>query len=583
MSIKEPVIGEQRIKDLVSLVIDSKFKIALLEKEPRAIKKVIRNQEVVEETKEFKNIFTEFIINELVKTPEQTSNFLKLVYSTFDSALKLYIASYKLPADSIIFLYKGGNILRFIFQEITKELPFSVSEKIEEFYRDAFKKSDMDFSIYIDPRLPNYDKIYEDVCNLTFLLENQIRNEFIANLSFYFEFFRLNGPTQKSILEVYLNKLNDTGTVKEKKFGFDGKFTGIVFGDIKIGTDEDYVTKDDAETAFINRETQDENFTVKLHYLHNINSSDPILKRLIEEEKPLYIKNSGVFASTNEISFNKGMVNTFFNLIRIKWAVNIIFDKANENIQTDVNSDVKELKGGSQKMLKVDGEIIDVTVIGKSDSYVLHFFESIKENVSKYQITSLEFNAYSFTYLIEDLEKILFKGSEFPWNDTKYAKRIKRLLFMYFLLILLNFPAMNDKGHDARINYIKNVKVNIFDKIVSGIDNEQIELYIKGYLENTLIKPKTMKKDPFKDLIKNVTVLLLNPNTDKNELVKYSTVVVENLNKMIELIDLLNHFIQSKGMLSEEQLLTAQTVSGGYKNYYEKYKKYKLKHLQFKQ
>jgi len=574
---KDPSISEQRINDLVTLVTSNNFKISLLEKDPRAIKKVIKNQELVEETKEFKNIFTEFIISELVKTADQTSNFLKLVYNTFDSALKIYIKYAKLPENSIMFLYKGGNILRLIFHEITKELPFSVSSTIEEFYKDSFKKSDADFSIYIDPRLPNYDKIYEDICNLTFLLENQIRNEFMANLSFYFEYFRLNVDTQRSILEGYLTKLNDSGTVKDKKFGFDGKFTGIVFGDVKIGTTENYITKDDSQTAYVDRNTQAENYNVKLKYLHELNTTNPMLNQLISEQKPLYAKNAGMFTSANEISFGSADYNVFFNLIRTKWSVNAIFDKAEQSNEETI-SDVKELRGGFQKLIKVDGELIDVSIIGKSDSFLLHFFEHVHENVAMYKIaTGLEFKAYSFTYLIEDLEKILFKGSEFPWNDTKYAKRIRRLLFMYFLLVLLNFKAGNSQK-DVRVDYISNIKKNIFDKIITSSDYKSVETYIKKYLIGTLENPKDMKHDPFKNLIKNIAVLLLNPKTDKTELIKYSTVITENLAKMIEIFGLLHNFIETKGVLSEDQLLTAQTISGGY---YEKYRKYKLKHLKF--
>jgi hypothetical protein len=577
----EPIISEQRINDLVNLVVNGKFKISILEKEPRTVKKVVKNAEVVEETKEFKNTFTEFIISELVKTPQQTSNFLKLVYGTFDSALKVYTLSKKLPENSVLFLYKGGNILRLIFQEITKELPFSVSEKIEDYYKDSFKKSDADFSIYINPNISNYDSIYNEICDLTFLIENQIRNEFIQNKSFYFEYFRLSPETQKSILASYVNKLNESGTVKDKKYGYDGKFTGIIFGDTKFGTDEEYVTKDDSQIAFVDRKTQLENYSVKLTYLHNIRTSDPSLNQLIAEQKPLYTKNSGMFTSANEITFEINNRITFFNLIRTKWSVDAIFDYNNKPDEPEVVSDVKELRGGTQKLIKSDGELIDVSIIGKEDFYVSHFFEHLNENIANYHIeTGLSFKAYSFTYLIADLEKILFLGSEFPWIDTKYAKRIRRLLFMYFLLIIINFPAEKcNSTKDIRIDYIKNIKI-IFDKIIAGSIDETKAMAGK-YLQDSVNKQQSVKMDPCKELIKNLGLLLLNPKTDKDELVKYSTVVSENLGKMLEILDSLNNFIKTSGKITEEQLLNAQVISGGNPDWQRKYYKYKnkLKHF----
>lgn len=575
-------ISENRINELVNLVITKKFQIPMLEKDKRETTKVIKNQQLQEPTKEFKGILTEFIISELVKTADQTSNFLKLVVDTFTKALNIYSELRRLPNESILFLYKGGNVLRLLFHEVTKELPLSVSQTIETFYKDSFKKSDADFSIYIDPRLPNYDIIYEDICNLTFLIENQIRNVFIQNPSYYFEYFRLNDETKKSILNSYLNKLNESGTVKEKKFDFDGKFTGLIFGDIKVGTDEEYVAKEDFVIAFVDRKTKDFSYNTKLNYLHNANLPNQELALLANEQKAIYgnKKSSGMFTSANEITFGTPTYNVFFNLIRTKYAVNAIFDKTDKIEAENITlSDVVQL-GGGKKLVKLDGELIDVSIIHKEDSFILHFFEHLHENFSTYTIaTGLQFKAPSITYLIEDLEKILFTASEFPWNDSKYAKRIRRLLFMYFLLMLLNFKA-GDKQKDDRINYIKNAKTNIFDKIM--IDSKDKNNDIKKQLiENFEKLPKEMRKNPFRNLLKNVAKSLLNPNTDQEEFKKYVSVIVENLDEMIKIINLLHTFIESKGTLSEEQLLSAQTISGGGNNgkMFMKYMKYKTKYL----
>lgn len=577
-------ITDERISELVNLVVTKKFTIQQLEKGPRAVNKVIKNQELVEPTKEFKNIFTEFVINELVKTPDQTANFLKLVYGTFDKAIGVYIANKNLPKESIVFLYKGGNILRLLYQEVTKEFPFSVSETMENYYKDSFKRSDADFSIYILPSIQNFDQIYQDMCNLTFLLQNKIRNVFMMNLSFYFEYFRLNDQVKKSILSGYLNKLNESGTVKEKKFDFDGKFVGLTFDTINIGEKVEYTPKEDFVIAYVDRKTQIENYNVKLNYLHNTQSSDPGLLKLIDEERKIYGNNdkSPIFESANEISFGTSDYNVFFNLIRSKWAVTALFDRNDKTGDAQINKKVEEIKGGANKNINLDGELIDVSIIGKEDSFLAHFFEHLHDNMSTYKVGEfLSFKAPSIMYMIDDLEKIIFKSVEFPWLAPKYEKRIKRLCFMYLLLMFLNFPA-GDKDKDIREDYINYIKTNIFDIILADADDKD------NIAKNNIIKflkekSENVKENPFKNLIINLGKTLINPKTDRKELQKYVSVIVDNLNKMIEIIDLMHTFIFNKGVLTENQLLNADIISGGYRSeFYKKYIKYKTKYINIK-
>lgn len=559
------IITDDRIELLVNLVINNKFQISMLEKEKRTINKVIKNEILVEPTKEFKGILTEFVTTELIKTADQTSNFLKLIVGSFTKALNNYIYKKSLSAKSILFLYKGGNVLRLLFQEATKELPLSVSQTIETFYKDSFKKSDADFSIYIDPRIPNYDLVYTDICNLTFLIENQIRNIFMSNPCYYFEYFRLNNDSKKMILGNYLNKLNESNTIKEKKFDYDGKFTGLVFGDVNIGTTNKFELKDDFFIAYVDRKTKEQNYNSKLNYLNNIIAPNNELLPLINEQKEIYNtkQNIGMFTSSNEISFGSDDYNVFFNLIRTKFSINAIFEKT-INYSKD------------KQLVKLDGELIDVSIINKEDSYILHFFEHLDKNVSTYKIaTGLEFNAPSITYLIEDLEKILFTASEFPWDDSKYAKRIRRLLFMYFLLMLLNFKP-GDSKKDDRIKYIENMKKNIFNKImIDPTDkNNDIKLTLIEYFK---ILPKEMKENPFRNLLKSVGWSLLNPNTNQEEFKKFVAIIIENIDEMSKIIDLLHKFIESKGTITENQLLSAQIIYGG--SYYNKYMKYKSKYM----
>ena len=584
--INKSEISDERINDLVNLIINKKFTIQQLENGPKKVKAVIKNQEVVEPTKEFKGVFTDFITNELIKTPEQATNFLKLVYGTISKAIKLYIKNKNLPEESIIFLYKGGNILRFLFQEVTRELPYSVSKTIETYYKDSFKRSDADFSVFISPQVPDYEQVYIDISNLLFLLENQIRNVFMEHPMEYFEFFKLNERAKKNILEQYLVKLNETTTIKDKLFDFDGKFVGLVFDDIKVGDNNvKYDPKQDFMIAYVDKNTQAENYAVKLNYLHNLTSPDLVLSKLIEEEKKIYGNKitSSIFESSNEISFSYPTVdfNIFFNLIRIKWSVNALFDRTTKEGDKPTKqkidlSDVQPMNGGFQENIRLDGELIDITIPRKEDSTVSHFFEHLHQNISTYTTDNfLEFTAPGILYLADDLERVLFKQVDVPWLAPKYEKRIKRLCFMYLLILFLNFPP-GDINNDTRITYMKGIKAGIFDKIINDPSDKNIKINLIDFLKNS---SRNMKKNPFRHLIINTGRILINPNADKSELVKYIGVVNENINKMIEIIDSIHNFINSKAIIREEELLHSPGLSGGsYNKYYKKYIKYKQKY-----
>lgn len=559
-----PGYNESKILDMVNLVILNKFKIPMLEKEERVINKEKKNEVLVEPKKEFKGILTELVTNELVKTPEQNVNFIKLIVSVITNGINLYKKGKYLPNESILFLYKGGNVLRFLFQNITKEFPLSVSKNIESFYADFFKKSDADFSIYIDPRLPNYTTIYTDICNLTFLLENHIRNIFMEHKCYYFEYFKLNDDMKKKILETYLNKLNNSNTIKEKKFGFDGKFTGLIMDDVKIGTNDYYNYKDDSVIAYTDTTTREFKYSSKLNYLQNIKNPDTKLLPLIKEQQEIFSKHhNGMFISANEISFGSDAYVVFFNLIRTKYEFNAIF-KYNNNITKEID---------------LDGELIDISIISKEDSYILHFFEHLHDNYSVYNVgNDLQFNSPSITYLIEDLEKILFTASEFPWDDSKYVKRIKRLLFMYFMILLTNFEP-SDKQTDIKLLYLRYIENNIVKVLLNdsldsdGIVKKQLINYFNDF-------PKNFRANPFRNLLKCIGKILLNPNTNQEEFKKFILVIDENINKMIEIILSMYNYIDSKGAINEGQLLSTNTLSGG--DYYNKYMKYKQKYIQSK-
>ena len=139
-----------------------------------------KNEKLVEPTKELKGVLTDFIITNFIDLPTQSQIFLKIVYQTFEKAITNYNAAKGYKPDDIFFVYKGGNLLRIVELKALNQLPGVASTVLNDYYKDSFKKSDADFSIYINPKFPEpqFRKIFEDMTNLAFLLLNHLRNIF---------------------------------------------------------------------------------------------------------------------------------------------------------------------------------------------------------------------------------------------------------------------------------------------------------------------------------------------------------------------------------------------------------------------
>jgi len=554
-------------EDIAQTIIDKKFKFEQLRNgQPQVIERV-PGEKLVEETKEFKGIITDMVTTDFLKTTEQTKEFLKVIFSSFDIALKKYKQAKGLGDNTIYFLYKGGNILRFIAKESMNQLPGYVSERIMNYYKDSFKKSDADFTIYIDVKLPNFDEVRDDIVLLTYLLENNIRNIFLADPVKYFEFYRLSLGAKKDILKGYVDKLNATETVKGKLHGYDGTFNGLVMGNYRyfsgdnIRGDAEYIPKPDKEMDYVEKgETKEIVNLWNLKPLH-LSEADP---KIAGNEKDVYKgrKTTEMYISANKTLTFKGLSGsmTSFVLVRTKVSVNAYF-------------------GDDNRLVDLDGELIDITIPNKDDGGLNHFWEHSKRYLGTYKIGEgdnvLIFDAYSLEYLIDDLEALLFDGSQFPWDDSKYMKRIKRLLYMYFLLLLTR-----NMDNNERKKYLVMVKRNLVDPIKEYMgkqNGDYVPILAKLYDFLKVMKSENVKQYPFKRMIKNLAKLLINSGLDRDKLNEYLVLINENFDVMFQSLNDLESYISNSGTIKESSLYQSGQIGG--KSYQEKYRKYKTKYL----
>jgi hypothetical protein len=588
-----------RLQNIVDIATSTKFSINNLFTGTKV--KLTPTETLVEPTKEFKGIITDFVVNEFFPSPVESESFIKLVYNTFTDAINIYCKQINVTDTDIFFVYKGGNILRYVAYQAMHELGGSIADKINKSYKDVFKKSDADFSIYINPKVPNYDTVYLHMNNLAYLLQNELRNEFMTNPSKYFRYYKLNDVEKTKILVAYLEKLNNSENVKGKKkyfadklengkiisettFDFDGEFTKLIFED--ISTDRNlkpsaqtggqskipfepksdyYVDYDPDYDLFINLgpKSPKPTYTTDLNLLHEIKNMGPQFDKIISEQKQIYAnkKYPSMMVSSNQtLDFWKEANHTKFSLVRTKVILNGLFVRNNDKL--------------NPILMKLDGELIDVSLSHKDDSNIQHYFDHLKDNLTEYHIKTdsedFKFKAPSQHYLIEDLEGILFRNSIFPWDDNKYPKRIKRVLFMYFIILLEN----NTMSHDEKIKYMTDIKNNIIAKVPEMVEGKDttgvIDTFLKSHTE----------KDPFWQLLNQLKKIIERNNIihdlDKGELTAYIKLISDN-------IDILTNLIPGKmetcgiQALEPARIIEGEVLWGGARNKKPKYKFVKVR------
>jgi hypothetical protein len=473
----------------------------IIETQPRPADK-----EVVDFTREYKDISTDIVVKHFLSTDKSMYNFLKLVYGTYHNSLEEYKRLRNLHKWDVFFVYKGGNVLRIISNDFLKEMPRVASKKIQKYYEQFFKRSDADFSIYIRPDLPKYDEIYNELVALSYLLQVKIRSEFMANLTKFFDFFKYNIEYQTEILKSYYDKvmtstaLND---VDNTKF-YRKEFNGIVFGDVKYPENLTYSYKKKMDKGI------------------QFKNEDTIVSFELNPEKTMM-----VIQSNETLDFEAGGSRTKFTLVRTKVNFDYYFDN---------------------ELYQIGGELIDVSLPHRLDDNIGHFFEH-RDYTNQYQLSYgddiLRFYSYSLKYLISDLEYILFKFVNLPWLTPKYEKRLNRLFYLYFIDTFVVL-----KGNTPRRNLIFRMR-SIFKKRLNQESLKADVGVIRRAIRDLNLHPKLEMGKMMDALDGILDVLLKQPDTEDISSYNYMMdVLIENCDFVLSTFDGIEEFCSIEGNIN---------------------------------
>ena len=343
---------------------------------------------------------TDFVVKYFFQLEESTYNFLELVITTFEEVLEIYRKKKGLKENNVMFLHKGGNMLRFISKEFSKKIPNMANKELNKHFREFFKKSDADFAIHISHDILNRYEIQDELSQLSFLVIKELTTILYQNAGFYFNFFNYDYKYQEKILNNHLKEFNKLGVETYKKLSI-----------IDFDTNDTIIEFEDTEKRNL----------LNSYYLKSKNNG------------PITVSyNDAIYWETFNNDVN---VISHFSLMRSKLGFIL------ENME------------GKKRI--VWGELIDVAIRYPEESIDNNLKKDINFYFQKYELEHedkhLKFNSYNVKYLIRDLEWILFYNNFYPWDDQKSTKRLHRLLYLYFIDLFINLPDGN-----LRLSFIKN-------------------------------------------------------------------------------------------------------------------------------
>lgn len=396
--------------------------------------KNIFNNTYSEQNRELKNFFTD-VVTEYILDSDKLFNLLYLINTLYTTTINKYILCNNLKDDDIIFIFKGGNVFKLIAEKFWMELPNQAMYKFISEYKPYFKKSDLDFSIYINPNLNI--KILSEITLISYHIQLIISDILHKNKNLFFKWFKYNKNYQKCLLDKLLIDLNKLNILQdENSIYYNKKFDKIDF-DIS----NNYENQKNKYITFLN---ENEDITS----LEDLDNNSIVSQNIKTNNNTDFMYTS--INNALKIHTNNRVLE--FNLTRTKINFNIYLNNNN---------------------LFIGGELIDVSI--GHDIAAEKFYKNKKKYLDTIKLNkndeSFSINIYSYNYLYNDLKFILFETVYFPWNDIKYGKRLYRIFYFTFIDLFINSKSIKNKNIQKILQYytliyeiIKNFNNNTFNK-----------------------------------------------------------------------------------------------------------------------
>lgn len=561
----------------------------------------------VDEERSFKDIMSDLVTTEFLKHDSTMKSFLYIFIKLMSQSIKLYAQKEGIAENRIIFLYKGGNVLRYVLRQFIYEETGAVGDAIDEKFGQYFKKSDADFQINIDPGLDNmkegmYDKVYEDMQLLAYHVLYRVRNVYLLTNLYTLDFEKLKPKFSKIILQKYLDTINKLDIVNDpnKKSPYYGaKFLKLIYGDVEVGDplpdlpykeydqvsdnrdgdpEQSSILKSDvckrdgsvrADIAIVsdkNKSGESELHIYKIPYIHRRKDNERLSSLEDAQTTQKYFedvdRNEMYISWNNSLEFggNVGQIIKF-SLVRSKLNFKAIY---------------KTPDGQNIDCINMGGEFIDISIPHRKGHESEHFFYNKHDNTYNpadlnpeshttefkliYKEISTHFHSYSLKYFIYDLNKMLFAEHPFVWEDPKHEKRLYRLFIFIFIQTLYETNKKIGLEELQKINDV-NVALGAYVNRLKHIELTKLRKYVKEtrlpkneVLDNmykripTEINIKDINTEKFyytfcKQLLENVYNLDTRPNINNDE---YAAKFLKLLNTIAPILQSIQEILGTK-------------------------------------
>lgn len=407
--------------------------------------------------REIKDLGTDFIVNEFFNTPETLFNFLRLVYERLDTMVKTYRAEKRLPDDAVVFIFKGGNVMRMVANQVFQLVPPDAATILKDRYAEFFKRSDADFSILVDQkklrRRQNYNAVMDDLTKRAYETLNSIRNEITQNPDLYSNFLQLNTKIAGERLGKYFANLKKLESLKDKE---NENWFGAKFRQLQLQEDRAL-----ARGPVCQYEGQND-------YLYEWENADK--KKIIGI--PLNRRGKWIMNTINKaLEWPSGLNPK--DLIKFYL------------VRSKVQFEYTYSKDGTVIRKPIGGELIDVSFPHRDDFRLAAFFRNLKTGIADYKITldetgeSIVVKAESVSGLANDVREVLFEQFPRPWEASKYVKRINRLFF-FGIIDMLGSLGVGSPDAEVYINDILDLILKPMENVLP-MSNDSKHLALKAH------------------------------------------------------------------------------------------------------
>lgn len=446
----ELITIKQEDKPILSLVLDSHDNINDMKDDIKAMDHTkdmkVQMEQYVDKYEKYKSVMTSFVTDNMINFDE----IIDMINTEFDNAIENYVkyvgnnkdkypcnANEILPSTyNIIFLNKGGNIMRFIFYSYLTDAKKSFVRKLKEVYGNDFAMSDMDFTISVAKNVCSRDLIISELTKISFITLQAIRNILFAYITKYFKFFGSSSSTQTQNL---LDKIKDLSEINKEI-----KILNVQFNNI-ASNDYNGIPANRTDILIFN-----EGNNLKIGNIKNPSA--------------IYPERHFAYISIN---------NTIPTFVLIRMKINFVCNYVSIN-----NS--KKIKNVS-----IPGELIDVSI-----SKVYTDGDPAKdthESVQIYKHGNKSIRSYDIIFLIKDLAFVLYiqKPEVHPEDISKKEKRIRRLIILSFIDAHINSKKTMENIDTVIVSYAKcadDLMYRITDeKKIDNITFDELISLIKTY------------------------------------------------------------------------------------------------------